>query len=83
MSTFFSRSSCQCFDCGKDRLGLQNHSVAATEWPIVYDVMLIGGPLPQIVGLDVDQSSITCSPQNPTIDHFTKEVRKDRNDIEA
>ena len=80
---FFSRSASQRFNAGEDRLGFQDHPVATAERPIVYDVVLIGGPLPQIVGLYFNQSRIARPPQNPTIDRLAKELGKDRDDIEA
>jgi hypothetical protein len=45
--------------------------------------MLVGGPLPQIVRRDFDQTGVTRAPQNPTIDHLAKKLGKDRDDIEA
>ena len=48
---------------GEDRFGLEDHAVAAAKRPIVNDVMLIGGPLPQIVRLDFNQSRSSRSPQ--------------------
>src|ERR1051325_4792093 len=80
---FFSRDSGQRFDAGEDRLGLQYHPVATTKRPIVDHVMLVSGPLPQVVRCYFDQSRVARAPQNPTIDRLAQELGKDRDDIEA
>jgi hypothetical protein len=79
----FREAPVKASTAGEDRLGFQNHPVAAAERPIVNDVVLVSGPLPQIVSYYFNQSGITCSPQNSTIDHFAKKLGKDRDDIEA
>src|SRR5690242_18601963 len=80
---FLSRNSGQRFDAGEDRLGLQYHPVAPAKRPIVDHVMLVGGPLPQVVRCYFDQSRVARAPQNPTIYALAKEFGKDRDDIEA
>jgi len=45
--------------------------------------VLIRGPLSQIVGRYIHQPRIARAPQNSTINRLAKELRKDRDDIEA
>src|SRR5215467_13041009 len=80
---FLSRNSGQRFNTGEDGLGLEYHPVPATKRPIIDDVMLVSGPLPQIVRRYFHQPGITRAPQNPTIYALAKELGKDRDDIEA
>jgi hypothetical protein len=73
----------QCLDTGKNRFRFQHHSVATAEWPIINDVMLIAGPLPQIVRIYLNQTGFSRTSNNSVIDNITKELGKNRDDIDA
>ena len=82
-NVFFARDSGQRFNGHKDRLGFEYHPVATTKRAIVDYVMLVGGPLPQVVRRYFHETRILRPPQNPTIYATAKELGKDRDDIEA
>jgi hypothetical protein len=46
-------------------------------------MMSVGGPLAQVVRFNFNQSSGACPAYDPVLDRITKEVRKNRDDIEA
>src|SRR3982074_829145 len=45
--------------------------------------MTVGGPLPQVVSLYLNQVGGACPADDPVIDRLAKELGKDRDDIEA
>src|SRR5215471_13136449 len=65
----------------KNRFRLEDHSFAAAERPVVHRSMAIGSEIPQIVHLDLNQSTFFAAANDTEIKRPSEELRKDRYDI--
>src|SRR5204863_2613354 len=71
------------FDGLENRFGLENHSFAAAERPVVNRAMAIRSEIPQVMDSNIHESFF-ASPANDTeIERALEELGEDRNDIES
>jgi hypothetical protein len=78
-----SRARRQLFNGFKDRLGLENHPVAAAERAVINLPVLIPGPTPQVMGRRFNQPGRARPSHDAVIKRLPKKVREDRDDVEA
>src|SRR5882757_7157866 len=64
-------------------LYFQNHPLAPAEGSVIYRSMAVVSEAPQVVHSNIDQSSRAGALQYSVVERTRKEVRKDRNDVEA
>ncbi len=73
----------QRFHHFEQRLRFEHHALATAEWPIVHRAMPVAGVHAHVVDADIDQPSFSCAPHNPVVQRPAKEVRENRNNVEA
>ena len=66
----------------EDRFRLENHSFAATEWPVIDRPMPIRSEIPQIVDSNPEEALFSAAPDNAEIERTSEELREDRDDVE-
>jgi hypothetical protein len=72
----------QTFNRRYQRLRLQHHSGASTEWPVVHYVMLVRSPAPKVVHADSGEARFARPPNDSVIERPREEFWKDRYDVE-
>ena len=73
----------QRFDRLKDRLGLQDHPVAAAERPVVHHLVPVVRPAAQVVRRYLDQPGRARPPHDAEVEHPPEELREDGDDVKA
>ena len=66
----------QRLDAGKERIGLEQHSLAAAEWTIVHRSMTIRGERPQVVDSDFNEPGVARPAHNAVIQRTLKKSGK-------
>ncbi len=70
------------FDCRKDRFHLHDHSAAAAVWFVVGDMVLVRGPVADVVNMHIDQPALAGALKNAAFKIRGKDFRQEREDVE-
>ena len=66
-----------------ERIRLHHGAVAAAIGVVVHLILLVGGIVPDLVGLDADEIALLGSAQNALIHHIAHRVRKQRHNVNS